>query len=90
MGVKIDETSKLLNDEYFEKHFPSDETDIGILMGNEGQGILPKFLKECSALIRIPQYGVGTASLNVNVATNIVLHRFSMWKRINRINNNKR
>jgi tRNA G18 (ribose-2'-O)-methylase SpoU len=78
-----------LNDEYFENHFPSDESDIGILMGNEGQGILPKFLKECSALIRIPQYGVGTASLNVNVATNIVLHRFSMWKRINQINNTR-
>jgi tRNA G18 (ribose-2'-O)-methylase SpoU len=80
IGVEIDKQSQLLDDEYFEKHVPPSD-DIGILLGNEGQGILPKYLKECSALIRIPQYGAGTASLNVNVATNIILHRFSLWKR---------
>ncbi|KAG7336893.1 RNA methyltransferase, TrmH family, group 3 [Nitzschia inconspicua] len=80
IGVEIDECSKLFNDEYFEKYVPQTNDDIGILLGNEGQGILPKFQKECHSLIRIPQFGSGTASLNVNVACNIVLHRFSIWK----------
>ena len=31
----------------------------------------------CDDFVYIPQYGDGTASLNVNVATSIVLHEFS-------------
>ena len=87
IGVEIDESSRLLNHDYFEKNFPSvgdnhgNNTNIGILLGNEGQGIQAAHLKYCDALIRIPQYGVGTASMNVNVATNIVLYRFQKWKR---------
>ena len=85
IGVEIDETSKLLNDDYFQQNFPAGDSskgvNIGILMGNEGQGIQPAHLKNCNALIRIPQYGAGTASMNVNVATNIVLYRFQNWKR---------
>ena len=84
IGVEIDEDSKLLNDDYFQQNFSAatqQNTNIGILMGNEGQGIQPAHLKNCNALIRIPQYGVGTASMNVNVATNIVLYRFQNWKR---------
>ena len=99
IGVEIDETSRLLNDDYFERYFPAaayandgvggDETTksngedsrIGILLGNEGQGIQPVHQKRCNGLVRIPQYGAGTASMNVNVATNIVLYRFQNWKR---------
>ena len=33
----------------------------------------------CDGFIYIPQYGTGTASLNVNVATGIVLHQFTLW-----------
>jgi tRNA G18 (ribose-2'-O)-methylase SpoU len=81
IGVEIDERGQTFNDEYFQIHSPfQDHDNLGILLGNEGQGILPKFLKDCSSLIRIPQYGSGTASLNVNVACSIVLHRFSVWK----------
>ncbi len=93
IGVEIDETSKLLNDEYFETNFgkacPGNNNNIGILMGNEGQGIQPAHLKNCNALVRIPQYGAGTASMNVNVATNIVLYRFQNWKRLTTIRNNQ-
>jgi len=91
VGVEIDETSQLLNDDYFARNFPHDNDNdntnnntnynIGILMGNEGQGIQPAHLKNCHGLIRIPQHGAGTASMNVNVATNIVLYRFQKWKR---------
>ena len=87
IGVEIDEKSRLLNDDYFHQNFSDTQkdhnrsTDIGILMGNEGQGIQPAHIKNCSALIRLPQWGSGTASMNVNVATNIVLYRFQKWKR---------
>jgi len=81
IGVEIDETSQLLNDDYFETHYPTNQKDIGVLLGNEGQGILPVFLKSCHSLIQIPQYGVGTASMNVNVATSIVLYKFQDYKR---------
>ena len=84
IGVEIDETSKLLNDDYFDQNIQDSNhkhANIGILMGNEGQGIQPAHLKNCNALVRIPQYGAGTASMNVNVATNIVLYRFQNWKR---------
>lgn len=33
----------------------------------------------CDGFIYIPQYGTGTASLNVNVATGIILHQYSNW-----------
>ena len=82
IGVEIDETSQLLNDEYFEStYYPKNEKNIGIFMGNEGQGILPVHLKNCNSLIQIPQYGAGTASMNVNVATSIVLYRFQDYKK---------
>ena len=82
IGVEIDETSQVLDEDYFEKNNKSLRADdIAILMGNEGQGIHPKHLQECQALVRIPQYGVGTASLNVNVAASIVLYKFHQWKR---------
>lgn len=77
IGVEIDETSVVLDDAY-----EPPKGDCAILMGNEGQGIHPKHLQACQGLIRIPQYGVGTASLNVNVAASIVLYRFhTRWKK---------
>lgn len=85
IGVEIDESSVVLDENYFQKleaSFQEEKhNDIAIFMGNEGQGIHPTHLKECQALVRIPQYGAGTASLNVNVAANIVLYRFHQWMR---------
>ena len=72
VGIEIDERSHVLDDSY---ELPT-KPKIAVFMGNEGQGIHPNHLKSCHDLIRIPQYGVGTASLNVNVAASIVLHRF--------------
>lgn len=83
IGVEIDDQSRVLDEHYFSNQTqelePHDQ--IAIFMGNEGQGIHPKHLQECKSLVRIPQYGVGTASLNVNVAANIVLYRFHLWMR---------
>jgi tRNA G18 (ribose-2'-O)-methylase SpoU len=51
---------------------------VAFLMGNEGQGILPKHMKDCNGFVKICQYGSGTASLNVNVAASIILHRYQI------------
>jgi|UPI000581B5DB tRNA G18 (ribose-2'-O)-methylase SpoU len=57
-----------------------DYKDTAFLMGNEGQGINEKHMKSCDAFVTIPQYGGGTASLNVYVAASIVLHSFHQWQ----------
>jgi len=49
------------------------------LLGNEGDGLSPASLAACDRLVYIPQYGPGTASLNVAVAAGIVLHAFAGW-----------
>ena len=76
VGVEIDSTSVVLDGSYQPQH-----EEMAILMGNEGQGIHPKHLEACKGgLIRIPQYGTGTASFNVNVACSIVLYHINQWK----------
>lgn len=51
------------------------------VFGNEGIGLTPKVLKHCDRLVYIEQSGHGTASLNVTVATGIVLHAFQRFAR---------
>lgn len=43
----------------------------------QGQGLSPKEIQICDFFVYIPQYGAGTASLNVTVAASIVLHHFA-------------
>lgn len=57
-------------------------TDTAFMMGNEGTGLSPKQLALCDSFVYIPQHGRGTASLNVNVATAIVLHHFAIWAQV--------
>jgi tRNA(Leu) C34 or U34 (ribose-2'-O)-methylase TrmL len=47
--------------------------------GNEGAGLVAAHKAVCDHFVYIPQYGRGTASLNVTVATSIVLHHFGLW-----------
>jgi len=49
------------------------------LFGNEGTGISPTAAAICDRFVFIPQFGMGTASLNVTVAASIVLHHFAQW-----------
>ncbi|PIA44715.1 hypothetical protein AQUCO_01700363v1 [Aquilegia coerulea] len=49
------------------------------LLGNEGTGLSAKECGICDFFVYIPQYGCGTASLNVTVAASIVLHHFGVW-----------
>jgi len=48
------------------------------MVGNEGDGLNAHQLAGCDTCVYIPQYGTA-ASLNVNVATAIVLHPFATW-----------
>ena len=81
VGVEIDVNSQVLDNMDRTPPFVAEENDIAILMGNEGQGIHPRHLEACQGrLIRIPQYGVGTASFNVNVACSIVMYHIHQWK----------
>lgn len=56
-------------------------SDVAFLMGNEGTGLQKKQMNSCDFFCRIPQYGCGTASLNVYVAASIVLYHFHLYQR---------
>ncbi len=52
---------------------------IAIMPGNEGDGMNEKQKRYCDQFLYIPHYGNGTASLNVHVATSLIMlhyHRF--------------
>lgn len=75
LGVEIDDTAQPI------EAYLDSPMDTAFLMGNEGSGLHEKQAKSCDAFVRIPQYGSGTASLNVYVAASIVLHRYHEWQR---------
>lgn len=47
-----------------------------LLIVMKGTGLSAKECEICDFFVYIPQYGCGTASLNVTVAASIVLHHF--------------
>ena len=51
------------------------------LAGSEGDGLADAHKALCDHFVYVPQHGNGTASLNVTVATSIVLHHFAVWAR---------
>jgi len=77
VGIEIHEDA--VNIEDYVAQEPTQ--DVAFLPGNEGQGLNQKQMDSCDAFCIISQYGGGTASLNVNVATSIILHRFHVYQR---------
>lgn len=73
VGVEIHKDAQSI-ESFFDASVP-----IAFLMGNEGQGLSAKQMECCDGFVRIPQYGGGTASLNVYVAASIVLHRYHQF-----------
>ncbi|GLT42042.1 hypothetical protein SLA2020_160640 [Shorea laevis] len=71
-GVEITDGATPVNDHPFKK-------STAFLLGNEGTGLSAKECEICDFFVYIPQYGCGTASLNVTVAASIVLHHFGVW-----------
>ena len=49
------------------------------ILGNEGHGLRQVEIDVCDHFVYIPQFGDGTASLNVTVAASIVFHHFAEW-----------
>ena len=70
VGIEIMEEAVPLNT------FPFHEYGyrIAVMPGNEGTGLNHKQKSYCDRFVYVPQYGSGTASLNVNVATSLVLN----------------
>ncbi len=86
VGVEIQEHSLLLQDfclqlraqqqQHQQQHDPNHvRRDMALVMGNEGQGLSSTQIASCETLVRIPQFGNGTASLNVYVAASIILQQ---------------
>lgn len=71
-GVEITDDALAVNQHPFKK-------STAFLLGNEGSGLSAKECEICDFFVYIPQYGCGTASLNVTVAASIVLHHFGVW-----------
>ncbi|GAV63361.1 SpoU_methylase domain-containing protein [Cephalotus follicularis] len=71
-GVEIKEGAFAVNQHPFKK-------STAFLLGNEGTGLSSKECEICDFFVYIPQYGCGTASLNVTVAASIILHHFGVW-----------
>ncbi|XP_065863495.1 uncharacterized protein [Euphorbia lathyris] len=71
-GVEIADGALPVNEHPFKK-------STAFLLGNEGSGLSAKECEICDFFVYIPQYGCGTASLNVTVAASIVLHQFGVW-----------
>ncbi|XP_020114452.1 uncharacterized protein LOC109728449 [Ananas comosus] len=71
-GVEIVDGAMPVTDHPFRK-------STAFLLGNEGTGLSERECEICDFFVYIPQYGGGTASLNVTVAASIVLHHFGVW-----------
>ncbi|VFQ85278.1 unnamed protein product [Cuscuta campestris] len=71
-GVEITESAVSVTQHPFKRN-------TAFLLGNEGTGLSAKECEICDFFVYIPQYGCGTASLNVTVAASIVLHHFGAW-----------
>lgn len=48
----------------------------------QGSGMSSAQVAICDDFVYIPQYGGGTASLNVTVAASIILQSFALWAKL--------
>ncbi|KAH0478025.1 MAG: uncharacterized protein KVP18_003448 [Porospora cf. gigantea A] len=72
VGVEIVPEAKPIQSQAF-------SGSTAFMLGNEGTGMTEKQKSVCDKFVFIPQYGRGTASLNVAVAGSICLHHFGLW-----------
>ena len=75
-GVEICDNATAVESATFRGH------PCAFMMGNEGAGMSPPQLSACDEFICIPQYGSGTASLNVANACAIVLQYFALSREL--------
>ena len=53
--------------------------NTAFIAGNEGDGLTKQQKAICDGFVYIRQHGVGTASLNVAVASALCMHHFALW-----------
>ena len=53
--------------------------DTMLFLGEEGHGLTERQKELCDSFVYIPQFGSGTASLNVSVAASIAMHHFATY-----------
>lgn len=70
-GIEILDDAKSINDNPF-------STATAFIVGNEGEGLSERQKSVCDFFVYIPQFG-SAVSLNINLATGIVLHHFATW-----------
>jgi len=73
IGIEIMKESQTVQ-ELAEKWRETPNAPIALMPGNEGSGLNEPQKKVCDGFVIIPQYGIGTASLNVMVAFTTVAH----------------
>jgi tRNA G18 (ribose-2'-O)-methylase SpoU len=73
-GVQLIATVLEANAEHLDRVVPP--ARLGLLLGNEAQGIGPEYLSLCDARVTIPMK-LGTDSLNVAVAAGVFLYHFT-------------
>ncbi|GAP14530.1 rRNA methylase [Longilinea arvoryzae] len=69
-GIGVVGTSDKAEQDYHTYEYPR---NLAILMGSERQGLQPRHLELCDAVVRIPMVGISD-SLNLAVATAVVLY----------------
>lgn len=72
LGIEIMDSARSVHENPFSAR-------MALMPGNEGTGLSLQQKSICDGFVIIPQYGTATASLNVHVATCLVLYRFSRW-----------
>lgn len=70
VGIELEERAVSV----LERPFPFSGRGIALVPGNEGSGMSAQAKAFCDGFLFIPQYGNGTASLNVHVATAMAMH----------------
>lgn len=73
VGVEIHETAVSVRSP---KAF-NDAECVAFILGNEGTGMHPAVAAKCDRFVYVPQFGNGTASLNIAVAGSIVFHEYA-------------
>ncbi|EQC37808.1 hypothetical protein SDRG_04832 [Saprolegnia diclina VS20] len=76
VGIEILHNAKSVNDKDVFTAAP-----MAFMVGNEGSGLSDAQVAICDGFVYIPQYGGGTASLNVTVAASIIMHKYAAWAR---------
>lgn len=75
IGIEIEDSALAIGD--FCALPAAQRESVAFMPGNEGTGLSKQQKAVCDGFVYIPQYGGGTASFNVYVATTIVLHHYN-------------